>query len=108
MKEHLERPLLLGIGLLALTHEKARTIAEELAKEGHAARDEVSQLADELVKRGEEERGALRKLVREELDAALTDMHVATVSNVEALKAEIEALKAQLTPAAPPENDTTV
>lgn len=107
MKEHLERPLLLGIGLLALTHEKVRTIAEELAKEGHAARDEVSQLADELVKRGEEERGALRKLVREELDAALTDMHVATVSNVEALKAEIEALKAQLTPAAPPENDTT-
>lgn len=103
LKEQLERSLLLGIGLFALTRDKARALAEELVKQGHAARDEVAQVTEELIRRGEEERHALRKIVREEIDAALTDMHLATSSSVEALRAEIEALKAQLVPAAEPE-----
>ncbi len=107
LKEQLERSMLFGIGLFALTREKARAVAEELVKQGHAARDEVLQVTEELVKRGEEERGALRKVVREEVDAALSDMHIATNSSVEALKAELAALKAQLTPAVEPESETT-
>lgn len=103
LKEQLERSMLFGIGLFALTREKARAVAEELVKQGHAARDEVTQVTEELVKRGEEERGALRKMVREEIDTTLTDMHLATNSSVEALKAELAALKAQLAPAAEPE-----
>jgi len=108
LKEHLERSMLLGIGLFALTREKARAVAEELVKQGHAARDEVAQVTEDLVKRGEEERGALRKMVREEIDAALTEMHVASSSNFEALKAELAALKAQLATAEKPEGETTV
>lgn len=107
LKEQLERSLLFGIGIFALTREKARAVAEELVKQGHAARDEVVQVTEELVKRGEEERGALRRMVREEIDTALTEMHLATSSSVETLKAEVAALKAQLSVAAEPESDTT-
>lgn len=107
LKEQLERSMLLGIGLFALTREKARAVAEELVKQGHAAKDEIAQVTDDLVKRGEEERGALRKMVREEIDTTLAEMHIASDSRIEALQAELAALRAQLATVEKSEGVTT-
>lgn len=96
LKEYLERSLLMGIGVLSLTREKAQALAEEMAQQGKATQGEVKSLTEGLVKRGEEERNALRKVVREEFDASLKEMHLATASDIKALQAEIEKLKAQL------------
>lgn len=96
LKEYLERSLLMGIGVLSLTREKAQALAEEMAQQGKATQGEVKSLTEGLVKRGEEERNALRKVVREEFDASLREMRLATASDIKTLQAEIEKLKAQL------------
>lgn len=96
LKEYLERSLLMGIGVLSLTREKAQALAEEMVQQGKATHGEVKNLTEGLVKRGEEERNALRKVVREEFDASLREMRLATASDIKALQAEIEKLKAQL------------
>ncbi len=96
LKEYLERSLLMGIGVLSLTREKAQSLAEEMIQQGKATHGEVKGLTEGLVKRGEEERNALRKVVREEFDASLREMRLATASDIKTLQAEIEKLKAQL------------
>ena len=97
LKEQLERSLLMGIGLLSLTREKAQAIVEELVKQGEVARSEVKDVTNKLLERGEEERQALSKVVRKEVDGALTEMHIATQSDVEAIKKQLADLEQQLT-----------
>jgi polyhydroxyalkanoate synthesis regulator phasin len=96
LKEQIERSFLMGIGLLSLTREKARAFAEEMVKQGEAARDEVSELTDRLVERGEEERRVFRKMIREEVDKAMKDVRVATATDVEKLESRMEMLEARL------------
>lgn len=96
MLKAIERSLLMGLGLLSLTREKAQTIAEELAKEGEVARDQVKEMTDRLAERGEEERKAMRKLVHDEVDKSLKEMQVATQGDVAALHAKVEELTRRL------------
>lgn len=93
LKEQLERSVLLGIGLLSITREKAQALADELVKQGDIARDEVKSFTDRLVERGKEERHALRDMVHEEVDMSLKEMRVATGSEVETLQDQVEALE---------------
>ncbi|MBN1260750.1 MAG: hypothetical protein JXB35_08725 [Anaerolineae bacterium] len=96
LKEHLERTLLIGIGLFSITRDKARAVTEELVKQGHVARTEIAEFTESLAQRGDEERAALRNVVHEEVDKTLSDMHLASARQIETLEAEIASLKAQL------------
>ncbi len=96
LKEQLERSVLLGIGLLSITREKAQSFTEEMVKQGQVARNEMKSFTDQLVERGKEERQALRKMVQEEVDVSLQDMRLATQSDVEALRERVEKLEVEL------------
>ena len=85
MKSLLEKGFLAGIGLLSMTREKAQEVIEELTHEGELQRTEVKQWVDELSSRGEEERQALRKLVRDELKKVLDEMGLATKEDIQKL-----------------------
>lgn len=97
LKEQLERSLLMGIGLFSLTREKAQAIVEELVKQGEVARSEVKDVTEHLVERGEEERHAFRKVVRQEVESTLTDMHIATQSDLKVLQKKLADVEKQLT-----------
>ncbi len=73
-----EKGLLVGIGLLSMTREKAQNIFDELSQEGGVQKSEVKQWVDQLSDRGEEERQALRKLIREEMKKVLDEMGLVT------------------------------
>ncbi|HEY90028.1 MAG TPA: hypothetical protein G4N98_09935 [Thermoflexia bacterium] len=96
LKEKLERPFLIGAGLLSITHDKAKQLAEDLAEQGKVTRGEVNELADELVTRGAEERQAISKLVKDEVKSALQGIRLATKRDMTKLQAEIADLQAQL------------
>ena len=81
----LEKGFLAGIGLLSMTREKAQEVIEELTHEGELQKNEVKQWVDELSDRGEEERQALRKLVRDELKKVLDEMGLATKEDIQRL-----------------------
>jgi polyhydroxyalkanoate synthesis regulator phasin len=85
MKTLLEKGFLAGIGLLSMTREKAQKIMEELSHEGELQKNEVKEWVDQLSNRGEEERQALRKLVRDELKKVLDEMGLATREDIQKL-----------------------
>lgn len=92
MLDLIEKGLLIGLGALTLTRERAQKIVEELVKRGEARREEASELVDRLVKRGDEERAELRKL----LENTVAQMGLATKSDIEALSRRIEELAEKL------------
>jgi len=83
MKTLLEKSTLAGIGLLSMTQEKAQKLVEELSQRGEFQANEMMGWADQLVQRGEEERQIFRKLVREEVKKALSEMGMATREDVQ-------------------------
>jgi polyhydroxyalkanoate synthesis regulator phasin len=85
MKTLLEKGLLAGLGLLSMTREKAEKLMDELSHEGEVQKGEVKQWVDKLSDRGEEERQALRKLVRDEMKKVLDEMGLATKEDIQKL-----------------------
>lgn len=96
MRELMERGLLIGLGALTLTRERAQAFVDDLVQRGEARRGEARDLVDRLVKRGEEERAGLRKLVRTELESAMVRMNLATRKDLEALSQKIEEMAEKL------------
>lgn len=88
MKSLLEKGFLAGIGLLSMTREKAQQVIEELTHEGELQKNEMKEWVDQLSDRGEEERQALRKLVRDELKKVLDEMGLATKEDIQKLLAK--------------------
>ena len=85
MKTLLEKGFLAGIGLLSMTREKAQKIIEELGHEGEVQKSEVTRWVDQLSNRGEEERQALRKLIRDEMKKVMDEMGLATKEDIQKL-----------------------
>ena len=85
MKSVFEKGFLAGIGLLSMTRDKAQKLMEELSHEGEVQKSEVKQWVDQLADRGEEERQALRKLVREEMKKVMDEMGLATKEDIQKL-----------------------
>ena len=81
----LEKGFLAGSGLLSMTREKAQNIFDELSHEGELQKNEVKQWVDQLSDRGEEERQALRKLIRDEMKKVLDDLGLATKEDIQKL-----------------------
>jgi polyhydroxyalkanoate synthesis regulator phasin len=80
-----EKGLLAGIGLLSMTREKAQDIIEELSHEGELQKNDVKEWVDQLSDRGEEERQALRKLIRDEMKKVLDEMGLVTKEDLKDL-----------------------
>jgi len=85
MKSLIEKGFLAGIGLLSMTREKAQNIMDELSHEGELQKSEVKQWVDQLTDRGEEERQALRKLIRDEMKKVMDEMGLATKEDLQNL-----------------------
>jgi polyhydroxyalkanoate synthesis regulator phasin len=96
LKDQLERSLLLGMGLISITRERANALAEDLMKQGEVARDEVKEVTDRLVERGKEERQAVQEMIEDEVETTLKEMRLATQQDLHKLQARVETLEAQI------------
>lgn len=85
MKTLLEKGFLVGIGLLSMTREKAQKVIDELSHEGELQKSEMKEWVDQLSDRGEEERQALRKVVRDEVKKVLDEMGLVTKEDIQKL-----------------------
>jgi len=88
----IEKSMLVGLGLLTLTRDKAMQCVDKLVEEGEVKPEEAPGVVDKLVARGKEEREELRKLVRQELDKARANVPVISRKDVENLSQKIGEL----------------
>ena len=93
----IEKSLLLGLGVMTLTRDKAVQVVNRLVEEGEVKRHEAPNIIDKLVARGEEEREELRRLVREEFDKLnLNVSPPASRKDVEELSQKIDELATKI------------
>ncbi|MDD3852292.1 MAG: polyhydroxyalkanoate synthesis regulator [Syntrophomonadaceae bacterium] len=89
----IKKALYLGLGIFSVTREKAEKLVNELVEKGEMSGDEAKQIIDDLLTRGEEEKQALRKMVKEEIEDWRKDFSLVTRSEFESLKARIEEMQ---------------
>lgn len=95
MLEYLKKIGLLGIGIAALTREKAEEIVDELVKKGELSSDEGKELVKDLLKKSEDQRKDLAKRIDSEVKKALKGI-VVPGSDIQKLEKRIEKLEAGL------------
>ncbi len=89
MKDLLKKSIMLGIGAISMTKEKAENLVREMEDRGEIKSHETKEFVDELVKKGEQERANFSEVVRKELQ----DMGLATKSDIEALALRLKRVE---------------
>ena len=93
ISEVMKKAIALGLGITAMSKEKAERLVEELVRKGEVKPGESQELLSRLLQRGEEERAELKTMVQEQLRAVLAELRVATKEDVERLEARLSALE---------------
>ena len=96
MKELLHKILFTGIGLAALTEEKAREMVDDLEKRGEVSREEGKKLAEDLIGKARAEADHLRDTVETEVNRLADKFMWVTRRDYDALKRRIEILEQRM------------
>jgi polyhydroxyalkanoate synthesis regulator phasin len=86
----------LALGVTDQSRKKATKAVKQLLGKGGATTEQLQGLADELLRTGSANRDALVKLVRTELDRALSRLGLATADEVAELNARVRQLEMEL------------
>ena len=92
----IKKSMLLGLGVLTLTRDKIVQTVNSLVEEGDVTEEEAPNIIDKLVARGEEEREALRKMVRDEFEKRRAHAPIASHKDIEELSQKIDDLAASI------------
>ena len=93
MFDLIRKTLLTGVGLAALTAQKAEELAKELKEKGKLTEKEGRELADELLKKSEEARKDLQGQVEKVVKDVLGKLDIPSRANLKKLEEKINSLK---------------
>lgn len=93
----MEKSLSLGLGFFVYSREKIEELVEELANKGEIAKKDARQFTSDLIKRGEEQRDELKKIIKEEVSDVMTNMNIATKSDIIAKEELAQIVRDELT-----------
>ena len=96
MKNLLKKSMLLGIGALSVTRDKAESLVRELEEKGEVSSREAKDFIDELVDKGEQERRTLNDMVGKELNRLRGVMGLVTREELRAFEARLQRIEAAM------------
>lgn len=88
----LRRTLLLSIGAVSLTAERAQELVNDLVERGEITREQGASMVRELMRRGTEVRRQLRDMVKAEVRRAIAEANLPSKSDLERVEAKIDRL----------------
>ena len=93
MKSLIKKSLIIGMGALSLTREKAEKFVRELEEKGEVTSEESKQFVTELTERGEQERSELKKAVAAEVDRLKNMTGIITKKDLSAFEERLRKLE---------------
>lgn len=96
MKDSLKKVFNLGLGVLAITKEKAEAVVNELIKKGDVGEEEGKKLVNELIKKGQKSNKEIQTHIEKTVKDVMGKTDIATRSELNELKSEIKRLKEKL------------
>jgi polyhydroxyalkanoate synthesis regulator phasin len=95
MKDLFNKAVSLGLGLAVTSKEQIEKVVDELVKKGEMSRAESPAFVDELLKKGEEAKQKVEAMVQERVQAAISELKLATQEDIARLERRLEALEKQ-------------
>lgn len=89
----LKRYLDAGLAFTQMTQQRAESIVRDLVKAGEVQASEANKRRDELIERSRQNTEKLMDAVRREVNDQIRALGLATQSDVQALRLEIQSLK---------------
>jgi polyhydroxyalkanoate synthesis regulator phasin len=93
MDEYTRKLALLGIGIAALTREKAEEIVNELVETGDLSEDDGKKMVKDLMSSSSKHKSALEKKIEDEVKKAATKLNLASKDDIKRLERKIAALE---------------
>ncbi|MFQ6117962.1 MAG: phasin family protein [Candidatus Bipolaricaulia bacterium] len=97
MFELARKGILLGIGVIDLTREKAETFVDELVKRGELAQEKRRGAIEELLKGAEEQEKQLTERVRTAVERTVAELGLATKADLEGIEKRLAKLGKRIT-----------
>lgn len=88
-----KKGVLMGLGAITITNEKAEQLVDELIKKGELSKDEPSKAIQDLLKKAEEQEKLLIDKVNAEVNNAIVKLGVPTKKDLERLEKKIDELQ---------------
>lgn len=96
MFETFKKVAFTGMGVAALTREKAEELARELIAKGKLSEQEGEKLVQEMIIRAEESKAALRSQTEKIVMTTLRKVPLAKESDIEELRGEVAKLRKEI------------
>ncbi|MDI6906644.1 MAG: hypothetical protein QMC81_04020 [Thermoanaerobacterales bacterium] len=98
--------MLVSVGALSLTKEKAEQLVRELTEKGQVSTNEARKFVTELMEKGDKEREAIRNAVGQEVRRIREEWGIVTKGDLADLNARLARIEEHLfgSPATEPEN----
>ena len=93
MDEYTRKLALLGIGIAALTREKAEEIVNEFVETGDLSEDDGKKMVKDLMNSSSKHRGDLEKKIEDEVKKAAAKLNLASKDDIKRLERKIAALE---------------
>lgn len=90
MGDAIKKAFLLGLGVVALTKEKAEEVVKDLKDNKQISPEEGKKLVKEMLKKSDKLMQNLRKDVRKQVRKVISEIGVATKEDLEKLRKEIK------------------
>ncbi|MGD8368411.1 MAG: hypothetical protein PVG78_12285 [Desulfobacterales bacterium] len=92
----LQKALFTGVGVVVVSREKARKIADRLAAEAKLSAEDAERLFEELTESGEDQWSSLKASVRSAARRGLDGLDIARAERIEAVERRLENLEERM------------
>jgi polyhydroxyalkanoate synthesis regulator phasin len=92
----LKQMLYAGIGLAAVTKEKAEEVIAELIKKGEMSKEEGKDILNTLMNRMQEESEKLKQKINEQVEHTITSMNLVRKSQLDEVLRKLDELEKKL------------
>ena len=96
MIELVRRGILLGLGAISLTQEKAKAFVDELVQKGEVTKDEGGKLVNEMLDKAKEQEKTITEKINVEIRKVIDSLGVASKGDVAKLEKRIEELSKRI------------
>jgi len=92
MSDLIKKTILVGLGILSLTREKAEKLAKDLVRRGELDKTQKAKFVKDLMEKAERSRIEMEKKIEKIVEKTLKKLNIPTRKELDDLKAKIDKL----------------
>lgn len=92
----IKKAMLLGLGVISLTKEKAEELVDDLIKRGEVTREERFKIVDKLLKEAEKQEEELFGKISETVQKVITDLGLPTKKDLDEISKRLEEIEKRI------------